>query len=282
MKKGLILEGGAMRGMFTAGILDVMMENEIKGDGTIGVSAGAAFGCNYKSGQIGRTIRYNVRFARDKRYCSMASLIFTGNMYSKKFCYHTVPTKLDVFDLASFNANPMEFYAVATDVLTGKPVYKKLENCDESCFEWIRASASMPLAAKIVEIDGMKLLDGGVSDSIPIKFFENLGYEKNIIILTQPRNFIKKQNSMLSLMKAAFKKYPNMLNAIANRHIEYNKTLEYIRKREEEGSVLVLSPDEALPIKRVEHDPEKLKEVYKIGREAGEKNLERIKSFLNI
>ncbi len=280
MKKGLVLEGGAMRGMFTAGATDVMMENNIVFDGAVGVSAGAAFGCNYKSGQIGRAIRYNLRFARDKRYCSMWSLIFTGNLYSEKFCYHTVPEKLDIFDIDAFNKNPMEFYLVATDVTTGKPVYKKLEDCDTSCFDWVRASSSLPLVAKIVEIDGYKLLDGGIVDSIPIKFAESVGYEKNIVILTQPRSFVKEKSSGMSAMKFVLKKYPKVLEAIENRHNVYNETLEYIKKREAEGKVLVLSPPEALPIKRVEHNPEILKQVYETGRKTTEESLEKIKEFL--
>ena len=280
MKKGLVLEGGAMRGMFTAGATDVMMENNIVFDGAVGVSAGAAFGCNYKSGQIGRAIRYNLRFARDKRYCSMWSLIFTGNLYSEKFCYHTVPEKLDIFDLEAFNKNPMEFYLVATDVTTGKPVYKKLENCDTSCFDWVRASSSLPLVAKIVEIDGYKLLDGGIVDSIPIKFAESVGYDKNIVILTQPRSFVKEKSSSMSAMKFVLKKYPKVLEAIERRHIVYNETLEYIKKREAEGKVLVLSPPETLPIKRVEHNPEILKQVYETGRKTAEENLGKIKEFL--
>ena len=280
MKKGLVLEGGAMRGMFTAGATDVMMENNIVFDGAVGVSAGAAFGCNYKSGQIGRAIRYNLRFARDKRYCSMWSLIFTGNLYSEKFCYHTVPEKLDIFDIDAFNKNPMEFYLVATDVTTGKPVYKKLEDCDTSCFDWVRASSSLPLVAKIVEIDGYKLLDGGIVDSIPIKFAESVGYDKNIVILTQPRSFVKEKSSSMSAMKFVLKKYPKVLEAIERRHIVYNETLEYIKKREAEGKVLVLSPPETLPIKRVEHNPEILKQVYETGRKTAEENLGKIKEFL--
>ena len=189
MKKGLILEGGAMRGMFTAGVIDVMMENGIEFDGAIGVSAGAAFGCNYKSRQIGRAIRYNMRFCNDPRYCGLRTLLKTGDLYSKDFCYKEVPLKHDIFDFETFRNNPMEFYVVCTDVETGKPVYKKCDNFDNNNFEWIRASASMPIVSNIVEIDGTKLLDGGVADSIPIRYFESIGYDKNVVILTQPRGY---------------------------------------------------------------------------------------------
>lgn len=161
MKTGLILEGGAMRGMFTAGVIDVMMENGIKFDGAIGVSAGAAFGVNYKSEQIGRVIRYNTRFVRDKRYCGLRVLIKTGNIYSTQFCYEEVPLKHDIFDFEVFEKNPMEFYVVATDVESGKAVYHKYEGRNDHCFDWIRASASMPMVSRIVEIEGQKMLDGG-------------------------------------------------------------------------------------------------------------------------
>ena len=160
-----------MRGLFTAGIIDVMMQHEVWPDGLIGVSAGAAFGCNMKSRQIGRAIRYNMRFAKDKRYSGMGSWLRTGNYFNAEFDYHVVPTQYDVFDNKAFDENPMEFYAVCTDVESGFPVYKQLKQVTEDTYDWIRASASMPLASTVVELDGMKLLDGGVSDSIPLEQF---------------------------------------------------------------------------------------------------------------
>ena len=188
MKTGLVLEGGAMRGLFTAGIIDVLLENNITVDGAIGVSAGAAFGCNYKSKQIGRGLRYNKRFCNDKRYCGLYSLLTDGNIYSKKFCYEDVPLKYDVFDFESYKKNPMDFYIVCTDIVSGEGVYHKFTGDEPSRFEWIRASASMPMVSEIVEIDGRKFLDGGMADSIPIKYFESIGYDRNIVILTQPIN----------------------------------------------------------------------------------------------
>ncbi len=281
MKKGLIMEGGAMRGLFTSGITDVMMENGIVFDGAIGVSAGAAFGCNYKSGQIGRALRYNVKYCRDKRYCSMRSLIFTGNLFGADFCYHELPEKLDIFDDEAYNKNPMEFYVVCTNIETGKPLYKKCDRVDGAFLEWIRASASLPMVAEIVEVDGYKLLDGGISDSVPLKYFESIGYDRNIVILTQPKGYLKEKNKMIPIIRRVFKKYPKMIEAIENRHIMYNSTLEYIEERERTGEVLVLRPKEMLPIKRTTKDPEKLKEVYRAGRLIGEENLERIQEFLS-
>ncbi len=281
MKTGLVMEGGAMRGMFTAGVIDVFLENGITFDGAIGVSAGAAFGCNFKSNQIGRTIRYNLKYCRDKRYCSIWSLIFTGNLYGVKLCYHDIPNKLDLFDNETFNNNPMPFYVVCTDVSTGNPVYKKFQKSDDNFLEWVRASASLPLVSQVVEIDGMKLQDGGISDSIPLAYFEKIGYEKNVVILTQPKEYKKKKSSMMRLTRLLLKKYPNMVRALEKRHIMYNKQTSYVKLREEEGSALVFRPDIPLPIKRTEHNPEKLKAVYEMGRKQAIERLNEVKTFLN-
>ena len=279
MKRGLVLEGGAMRGMFTAGIIDVMMEAGIKPDGLIGVSAGAAFGCNYKSQQPGRALRYNKRFARDKRYCSWWSWLKTGNLYNAEFGYHIIPTQIDLFDDKTFEENPMAFYAVCTDVETGKPVYKQLIQSNALTYDWIRASASMPFASRVVELEGQKLLDGGVADSIPLEYFERIGYERNVVILTQPAGFIKEPNPLMPLMRIALRKYPNMIEAMDQRHVMYNRELEYVRKAEQEGRCLVIRPDSKLPIGHISHDPEEMQRIYDIGRAAGERHLEEIKQF---
>lgn len=282
MKYGIVLEGGAMRGLFTAGVTDVLMEEGITFDGAAGVSAGAAFGCNIKSNQPGRAVRYNLRFCNDKRYCSKRSLIKTGDLFNAEFCYHTVPEKLDPFDFKAYETSKMEFYIVCTDVLTGKPVYHRSSKMDRSGLEWLRASASLPLVSRIVEADGRKLLDGGISDSIPLRFMESVGYEKNIVVLTQPRDYRKKKTGSLPLVRAAMHKYPELVKAVAHRHEMYNSELEYIRKSESEGRAFVIAPEEKLPVKRVEHDPEKLLEAYRMGRMTVKKQLPEIKAFLCI
>ena len=282
MKYGLVMEGGAMRGLFTAGVIDVLMENEITFDGAVGVSAGAAFGCNYKSNQPRRVIRYNTRFCHDKRFCSVSSLVKTGDMFGADFCYHEIPNKLDIFDYKTFNESPMEFYVVCTDVTTGKPVYRRCRVADDNELEWIRASASMPLASRIVEVGGMKLLDGGISDSIPLKFMEKTGYEKNVVILTQPRDYVKKKNNIMPLMKIAMRKYPQLINAMKNRHIMYNDELKYIRSSEQQGKAYVIAPDEKLPVGHIEHNQDILLEVYRIGRMTAMNKINEIKEFLDI
>lgn len=281
MKKGLIMEGGAMRGMFTAGVTDVMMENEISFDGAVGVSAGAAFGCNYKSGQIGRAIRYNRKYCNDKRFAGMGSLIRTGNLFNTEFAYGEVPLKYDVFDFDTYEKNPMEFYVVCTDIETGRAVYHRYEGLNDHGFDWIRASASLPLVSQIVEIDGMKLMDGGMADSIPIRFFEEKGYDRNIVILTQPKDFVKKKNSMMPVIKVKYRKYPNLVETVENRHIVYNQTLSYIDERERQGEVLVIRPEESLNIGKVEKNPDKLQEVYEAGRSIAESRIDEIREYLN-
>ena len=279
MKKGLVLEGGAMRGLFTAGIIDVMMEAGVEPDGLIGVSAGAAFGCNYKSRQPGRAIRYNTRFAKDPHYSGLRSLIKSGDYFNAEFGYHIVPKQYDIFDVDAFNQNPMAFIVVCTDVLTGKAVYHKMERVDFEELEWLRASASMPLASKVVEVGGRKLLDGGVADSIPLEYSESIGYERNVVILTQPGGFVKEPNKLMPLMKIGLRRYPKMIEAMATRHLMYNRELEYVRKAEREGRCLVIRPDEKLPIGHICHDPEKMRRVYEIGRRMGERYIDRIKDF---
>ena len=280
MKKGLIMEGGAMRGMFTAGVIDVMMENGIAFDGAIGVSAGAAFGCNYKSRQIGRVLRYNTRFCQDKRYGGFRVLLKEGNYYSKSFCYEEVPYRLDLFDFDTYERNPMEFYVVCTDVDTGKAEYHKYESRHDHALEWIRASASMPLVSQMVEIDGRNYLDGALADSIPVRFFESIGYDRNITILTQPQGFRKKPDSLLPLMKLYYRKYPALVRAMCTRHEQYNASLHYIARKEAAGEMLVIRPAEKLPINRTEKDPQKLKAVYEIGRQTALDQLADILLFL--
>lgn len=280
MKKGLILEGGAMRGMFTAGVIDVMMEHDIAFDGAIGVSAGAVFGCNYKSHQIGRSLRYNTKFCQDPRYASFRSLLTTGDLYGADFCYNEIPNKLDPFDVETYQNSPMEFYVVCTDVETGKPVYQKCMTGDAHDILWMRASASMPLVSRIVEVDGYKLLDGGISDSIPIRQFQKLGYDRNIIILTQPLDYVKPKNQMVPLLRIMMRKYPNLVRTMRFRHDIYNATTAYIRKLEQKGRVLVIRPEAPLNIARVEHDPKELTRVYQLGRSVAEKRLEEMQAFL--
>ena len=281
-KRGLILEGGAMRGLFTAGILDVFMENGITFDGIAGISAGAIFGCNYKSHQIGRALRYNTRFSRDPRYSSLRSLIFTGDLYGVKFCYEEIPFKLDKFDTDTFEKDPAEFWVGVTDAETGKPVYHLCRDGKRKDMKWIRASGSLPLVSRAVNIGGRRYLDGGMSDSVPFEFMEKRGYNRNVIILTRPDGYTKKPVSggMKLMLKLGMHKYPKALETMLARSEMYNRQMQEIKKREAEGSVLVIRPYEDLNISRTERDPAELERVCRIGRQVGADRIVEVKEFL--
>ena len=269
-----------MRGLFTAGVLDVFMENKIAFDGAIGVSAGACFGCNYKSGQIGRVIRYNKRFSKDPRYCSWKSLVRTGDLFNADFCYRELPMELDVFDAAAYAANPMEFHVVATDCATGKSVYRKLDKADAEAFRWIQASASMPIVSRPVQIGDGEYLDGGLSDGIPLRHFESLGYERNVVVTTRPRGYRKFPSWKIAVAKPFLRRYPEVYAALRTRHVWYNEALEYINGRVKAGAAFLIAPDSPLEISRLCHDPEQMQRVYDAGREAATAQLAHVRKFL--
>lgn len=275
------MEGGSMRGLFTAGVIDVLLENGIEFDGAIGVSAGAVFGCNYKSKQIGRARRYNKRFCQDPRYGNFKSLLKSGDIFEAKFCYETIPNELDIFDVETYKNNPVEFFVTCTDVETGKAVYHKCMTGDATDVQWMRASASMPLVSKVVQIGERKLLDGGIADSIPIKFFEAMGYDRNVVVLTRSDAYVKKPLKFLPMIKLALRKYPNLVKRWANRHNEYNRTVEYVREQEREGKLFVIRPKEEFGISQTESDPEELERVYQLGRAEATERLEELKKYLN-
>jgi predicted patatin/cPLA2 family phospholipase len=281
IKTGLVMEGGAMRGIFTAGVLDVLMEHGITDfDGAIGISAGACFGINIKSGQHGRTIRYNLRFVKDWRYRSVRSLIRTGDLYGVDFCYYRIPGELDRFDTEAFMKNPMDFYVGCTDLNTGLPVFRKITTGLGEDLEWLRASASMPLVSKPVKIRDWTLLDGGISDSVPLRFMEKKGYARNVVILTQPIEYRKKPQSHMGTVRRLLSGYPAVVHAIETRYRRYNREIAYIRKREQEGDVFVIRPPKPLSISSTEHDPMELIRVYQVGRETMSEESDRLREFL--
>lgn len=280
MKTGLVLEGGGMRGLFTAGILDVLMENNVTFDGVVGVSAGATFGCNFISHQIGRVLRYNMNFRKDPKYMGIRSLIKTGDLVGAEYAYHVLPTKLDVFDFEAFEKNPTEFHVVTTNVKTGEPIYHRLDKIDYTGMEWLRASASMPILSKPVVIGDYEMLDGGIADSIPLRYFESEGFTKNIVILTQPKGFTKKLTKLMPVFKATMRKYPAIIEGMSRRHIMYNRELAYITQQQMAGHCLVICPSDTLPIGRTSLNAKKMQHVYDMGRKAGEDNLAAIRQFI--
>lgn len=280
MKTGLVLEGGAMRGTYTIGVLDVFMENNLVFDGVIGVSAGAIHGASFVSEQKGRNIRYYKKYASDKRFMSAYSLIKTGDLVGKEFCYNEIPWKLDVFDNDTFKRSSTEFYAVVANVETGKSEYIRLTDLKkEEEMEYLRASASMPIVSKIVEINGRKYLDGGVTDSIPLKASENLGFGRNVVVATRTDTFVKKPEQIF-LTKLLYRKYPEFITATANRAEMYNGQKAYVLEQEKKGSIFFIRPSEELKISRTDTNPDHLEAVYQIGRSDAEKALPMLKKWL--
>lgn len=279
MKHGLVLEGGAMRGLFTAGVMDVLLEEGILFDVAVGVSAGAAFGCNYKSRQPERVLRYNTRYCRDKRYSSLYSLLTTGDLYGADFCYRLLPEVLDPFDWETYERNPMEFFAVCTNVNSGKAEYFPCRGDRKKQMEIFRAGASMPLVSRMVELDGKFYLDGGVASSIPLAFLQEQGIEKNTVILTQPRSYRKGPNGALPLIRARYRKYPAFCDAMARRHTIYNEEKDRVFEAERRGEAFVFCPEEPLPVKRTEKDPQRLLQTYRLGQQCARKHLAEYRCF---
>lgn len=278
MKVGLVLEGGAMRGMYTAAILDLFLDHQIKIDGIVAVSAGALFGVNYPSNQRGRTLRYNKKYVKDKRYMGFSSLLKTGNIVNKDFAYYQVPFELDAFDEAAYQKSKTNFYATVTDVQTGLPEYIKITNATQQ-IEVLRASSAMPFVSKIIKIGDQKYLDGGVADSIPLQKCIDLGYDKIIVILTRPINYRKKKANPL-LAKLFYHRYPKFVEAINNRYKNYNDMVEMIIEKEKNQEIFVFRPSKKIDIKRIERDPDKLQEMYDLGIEDGNRLIEKLKQYL--
>lgn len=280
-KIGLVLEGGSMRGMYTAGVLDTFMDANIKVDGIIGVSAGALFGPNYFSNQKGRVIRYNKNYCNDSRYMGLKSFLTTGNLINRDFAYYELTTQHDIFDNETFMKNNTGYYLTVTNVETGKPEYLEIKDIIKE-MEKLRATSAIPLVSQIVEIDGKKYLDGGISDSIPVLKCKEMGYDKIIVVLTRPDTYRKKQYSkhLLRLMMLKYMDYPNFLKTVARRHKMYNHTLDLIAKMEQQGDIFVIRPSEPINVKVVERNADNLQKVYDMGVCDCRKQLDALKSYL--
>ena len=279
IKTAFVLEGGAMRGLYSAGVLDTFAKNNIQTDAIYGVSAGALFGINFKSRQIGRAIRYNLKYAHEKNYMGLYSLVTTGNIMNKDFCFNKLVYELDRFDFETFDNSPIDFYAVATNLETGKAEYLKIDNAKQD-LEALRASGSMPFVSRIVEFNGLKCLDGAISDPIPVQKVIEEGYEKVVVVLTRPKNYRKHKECLP--YKLFYSKYPNFIKTAAKQYEVYNKTLDLIEKYENEGRITVFRPSQDLKIARVEKDLDKLNAIYNLGVADCTLNLERVKNYLGV
>ncbi len=279
MSNGLVLEGGAHRAIYTAGVLDVWLENGVHFDGVIGVSAGAIHGCAFVSKQRGRSIGYTLKYANDKRYMSFYSLLTTGNMVGEQFCYHDLPEKLFPFDHRTFENSPTKFYVTCTNLQTGQAEYIY---CDElrDKMPYLRASASMPFVSQISHIGGKAYLDGGIADSIPVRAMQNLGYDRCVVVQTRARGYQKHKNKLSWLAHWLYRRYPAFIAAIENRHKMYNKELADIENMQQNGEVLVIRPSREIKIKHTEKDTRVLQAVYDLGRSDAQNSLPALRRFL--
>lgn len=276
---GLVLEGGAMRAIYTAGVLDVFMEQNIWPDGLIGVSAGAIHGSVYLGNQPGRTIRYYKKYCRHKNFMSFYSLLTTGDLVGEQFCYHDLPDFLDPFDYDTFAQSKTAYYVTCTDLDSGKAVYRRCTDLHQE-MEYMRASASMPYVSKIVAIEGQKLLDGGVADSIPLKAFQQMGYDKNIVVLTQCAGYRKKPQKPW-LAKLFYRKYPRFIDTLLHRHTAYNQSVRDVEDAAAKGEVFLIRPSQDLKIDRMERDPARLEAQYNLGRADAIAALPALKEWIN-
>ena len=277
---GIVLEGGGMRGMYTAGVLDVLMESGVTFDDAVGVSAGAVFGCNLKSRQVGRVIRYNKRFCADKRYAGLGVWLRTGDLYSRDFAYGEVPRVLDPFDTETYGRNPMRFTVVCSDINSGRPVYHECPTGDAADIEWMRASASVPLAARPVSLGGLELLDGGICDPIPLAWMQARGHARTVVVLTRPAGYRKEPNRLMPFLRVALRRYPRFLEALAHRHELYNAELDAAARAEEAGEAFVLRPSEPISVPLMERDSDHLEAIYQLGRRDMFARLSELRDYL--
>lgn len=279
LKIGLVLEGGAMRGLYTAGVLDVFLDNGITADVVIGTSAGVLFGVNYASGQRGRALRYNKKYAPKGCYMGVRSLLTTGNIINKNFAYYKLPSKLDVFDEKAFEASGMDFYATVTNVETGEAEYIQLTDCFAQ-MEAMRATSAMPYVSRIVEYEGKKYLDGGVADSIPVEKCIEMGCDKVIVVLTRPADYRKgKTNPRLANLRYG-RKYPMLAARINSRNDEYNACIDRIAELEKSGTVFVIRPSRTVKVRHIERDTDKLQAIYDLGTADCAASLEKLRIYL--
>ena len=279
-KGGLVLEGGGMRGVYTAGVLDFFIDKDIYFENTYGVSAGICHACSYLAKQRDRAYRVNVDYLDDKRYASFYSLVTTGDYFGVKMVYEDIPNKLYPFDKKTFEEYEGNLYSVVTNMKTGEAEYIKLKDMDKDII-YVRASSSLPLLSRIVKVDGKEYLDGGIADSIPIEKAIKDGNEKNVVVLTQPNGYRKEENKLLPVMKIKYKKYPNFINSMANRHINYNNSLDKIKEEEEKGNVFVIRPSESLDITRLEKNKDKLEALYNLGYNDAKKAYNKLLNFIS-
>ena len=276
---GLVIEGGGTRGIYAAGVMDFFIENDMYFSNCYGVSAGACHCCSYLSKQKGRAKDVFVEYINDDRYASFKNLIKTGDYFGKEFSLKTIPDELLPYDYEAYKNQKTNFYAVATNVETGKAEYLQVKDMHAD-IDYVWASSSLPLMSRIVEIDGKKYLDGGVADSIPVLKSIEDGNKKTVLILTREKEYRKKPNKLISVVRMKYKAYPNFVKAMEERHLMYNEVLEKIDQLEKDGKIFVFRPKEKVKVGRIEKDKEVLKALYQQGYNDAKELYEKLKKYL--
>jgi len=277
---GLVLEGGGMRGIYTAGVLEYFMEQDLYLPYVIGVSAGACFGASYLSRQKGRNRKVNIDYVTHPNYLSLQNYMRHRQLFGMDFIFDEIPNSLVPFDYETFYKGPEEFVIAATDCHTGLPVYFNKKDYGNDMLTVIRASSSLPFIAPVVEYKGKHLLDGGITDSVPIKKAEEDGKQRNIVVLTREASYFKKKSNIRWLLNKAYRQYPNLIEAILFRYKMYNETIRHIREQEKQGKVYVIRPSSALKVGRIERNQRKLEELYSLGMEDAKREFKRLESWL--
>jgi predicted patatin/cPLA2 family phospholipase len=278
---GLVLEGGGMRGVYTAGILDFFMEKGVYLPYVIGVSAGACHGSSYVSRQPGRSKAVTVDYIEHPRYVSYRNFIRERSLFGMDFIFDELPNRLVPFDFPAFFQSRQEFVVGTTDCVTGDPVYFT-KNQDADMLSVLRASSSLPLLSPPVSVDGYTLLDGGISDPIPIRKSEKDGNAKNIVILTRDKNYRKTPVKMEWMVRKLYPRYRKLVDKIIERHRIYNETLDYINKQEKDGNVFIIRPTNPVQVDRIEKNKEKLNNLYEQGYEDAQHAYEPLSQWLHI
>ncbi len=276
---GLVLEGGGMRGVYTAGVLDFFLEENFFVDGVIGVSAGAVQAVNFVSRQEKRGFRVIATYVNDKRYMSFRSLLLTGDLFNRKFCYERIPNELDPFDYETFRNSSTRCYATATNVLTGEASHLELKDLHDD-MDKLRASGSLPLVSNLVNIDGIPHLDGGIADSIPFDAFRRMGYGKCIVVLTRAKGYRKSPNRLVPIIRLKYRKYPKFIAACENRFRVYNETLDALETAEARGDVFVIRPQKTVEVARLERNASKLEALYREGFAEAKERFDDLKRFI--
>lgn len=267
---GLVLEGGGMRGVYTAGVLDLFLDKGIGFSSVYGVSAGACHMCSYLSRQRGRALDISVDYLDTRRYCGLESLVTSGDLFNVDMCYHLIPDYLHPYDNAAFMQYEGKAYSVATDIESGRPEYFRIRDMKKD-IDKIRASASLPLVSRNVKIDGRYYLDGGISDSIPLQQSVMDGNRKNVVVMTKEEGYVRKPSNYLALIRAFYMKYPKVYELMADRHVRYGQQQAYIARQQARGRAFVIRPRVAGNVGRVEKDSEKLRALYRQGYEDAER-----------